>query len=73
MCSMRTAVCNGLQLETVTSSLLVKTQFRCVTFSEFFALNCEGYIRQQQIHASEKYSVKTEKLAEMEKSGETGL
>jgi hypothetical protein len=38
-----------------------------------FVLICGGYIRQQQIHASQKYSVKTEKLAEMEKSGETGL
>jgi hypothetical protein len=38
-----------------------------------FALICEGYIRQQQIHASEKYRVETVKLAEMEKSGETGL
>ena len=67
MCSLRTAIRNGLQLETVTWLLLVKTQFKCSTCVRIFALICEGYIRQQQIHASEKYRVKTEKLAEMEK------
>lgn len=59
MCSLLTAIRKSLQLESVTWLLLVKTQFKCSTCSEFFALICEVYIRQQQIHALEKYSVKT--------------